>query len=94
MDVPAVLSAFAAAFPAQPMLPLHLGALHPMETLVMGVLALGPFVILAVVVTVVSRRDRRTESAQSAQPAQPAQPAQSGDGESVTPPGRSDARDA
>ena len=32
---------------------LHLGALHPMETLAMSVLALGPFVILAVVVTIV-----------------------------------------
>jgi len=41
--------------------PLHMGALHPMESLVMAALALGPFVILAVVVTVVSRRDRRTE---------------------------------
>jgi hypothetical protein len=40
--------------------PLHMGALHPMESLVMAALALGPFVILAVVVTVVSRRDRRT----------------------------------
>ena len=43
-------------------IPLHLGALHPVETLAMGVLALGPFVILAVVVTIVSRRDRRAEA--------------------------------
>jgi hypothetical protein len=42
---------------------LHLGALHPVEALAMGGLALGPFVILAVVVTVVSRRDRRAERA-------------------------------
>jgi hypothetical protein len=42
-------------------LPLHLGGLHPMESLLMGGLALAPFVILAVVVTVVSRRDRRAE---------------------------------
>ena len=41
--------------------PLHMGALHPVETLVMTALALGPFVVLALVVTVVSRRDRRTE---------------------------------
>jgi hypothetical protein len=41
----------------------HLGALHPAETLAMAALALGPFVILAVVVTVVSRRDRRVDSA-------------------------------
>jgi hypothetical protein len=45
--------------------PLHLGGLHPVETLLMGVLALGPFVILAVVVTVVSRRDRRDEREQT-----------------------------
>jgi len=44
------------------LIPLHLGALHPVETLAMGVLALGPFVILAVVVTIVSRRDRRAET--------------------------------
>jgi hypothetical protein len=44
------------------LIPLHLGALHPVETLAMGVLALGPFVILAVVVTIVSRRDRRAEA--------------------------------
>lgn len=41
--------------------PLHMGALHPMESLVMAALALGPFVVIAVVVTVVSRRDRRTQ---------------------------------
>ena len=43
-------------------IPLHLGALHPLETLAMTVLALGPFVILAVVVTIVSRRDRRAQA--------------------------------
>jgi hypothetical protein len=47
--------------------PLHLGALHPMETLLMAALALGPFVILAVVVTVVSRRDRRAEACERGQ---------------------------
>jgi hypothetical protein len=47
---------------AVPLQPLHLGALHPVETLAMAVLALGPFVILAVVVTVVSRRDRRADA--------------------------------
>jgi hypothetical protein len=41
--------------------PLHMGALHPVESLAMAALALGPFVVLAVVVTVVSRRDRRAE---------------------------------
>jgi membrane protein implicated in regulation of membrane protease activity len=38
---------------------LHLGALHPVEALLTAALALAPFAILAVVVTVVSRRDRR-----------------------------------
>jgi cytochrome c-type biogenesis protein CcmH/NrfF len=47
---------------------MHLGTLHPVETLVMALLALAPFVILAVVVTVVSRRDRRAEAAQSVTP--------------------------
>jgi hypothetical protein len=41
----------------------HLGALHPVETLAMAALTLGPFVVLAVVVTVVSRRDRRADGA-------------------------------
>ena len=45
--------------------PLHMGALHPMESLVMAGLTLGPFVVLALVVTVVSRRDRRTGSERS-----------------------------
>jgi hypothetical protein len=40
--------------------PMHMGALHPMESLVMVALALGPFVALASVIVVVSRRDRRT----------------------------------
>ncbi|HEX2176856.1 MAG TPA: hypothetical protein VHG70_13190 [Nocardioidaceae bacterium] len=48
---------------AIPLQPLHLGALHPVEALAMAVLALGPFVILAVVVTIVSRRDRRADAA-------------------------------
>jgi hypothetical protein len=47
-------------------LPLHLGALHPMETVAMAALALGPFVILAVVVSVVSRRDRRAQADEEA----------------------------
>jgi hypothetical protein len=42
--------------------PMHLGALHPMETLAMAALSLGPFLVLAAVITVVSRRDRRAEA--------------------------------
>jgi len=41
--------------------PLHMGVLHPMESLMMAALTLGPFVVLATAVTLVSRRDRRTE---------------------------------
>jgi len=50
--------------------PLHMGALHPLESLVMAALALGPFVVLAVVVTVVSRRDRRAQAARGDEPGQ------------------------
>ncbi|MEO5708401.1 MAG: hypothetical protein ABIQ59_01070 [Nocardioidaceae bacterium] len=37
--------------------PLHLGALHPVEQLLVALVALGPFVVLFVVVYVVRRRD-------------------------------------
>jgi len=37
--------------------PLHLGGLHPYETLLLALLAFGPFVVLAVVVVVMRRRD-------------------------------------
>jgi Na+-translocating ferredoxin:NAD+ oxidoreductase RnfE subunit len=37
--------------------PMHLGALHPYETVLLAVLAFGPFVVLAVVVAVLRRRD-------------------------------------
>jgi hypothetical protein len=38
--------------------PLHLGGLHPVEQVLVGVLAFGPFVVLAVVVHLQRRRDR------------------------------------
>ena len=38
-------------------LPLHLGALHPFEQLLVALVAFGPFVALFVVVHVVRRRD-------------------------------------
>lgn len=41
--------------------PLHLGSLHGYETALLGVLAFGPFVVLAVVVAVMRRRDSRTD---------------------------------
>ena len=42
--------------------PLHLGALHPYELLLVLVIAFGPFVVLAVVVFLLRRRDLREES--------------------------------
>lgn len=83
-EAAAAAEALGALRAAPSLLPLHLGALHPMETLVMAVLALGPFVILALVVTVVSRRDRRTETGEPEVPA---------GAESATPPGQTGARD-
>jgi hypothetical protein len=38
-------------------LPLHMGALHPFEQLLVALVAFGPFVVLFVVVYVVRRRD-------------------------------------
>ena len=40
-----------------PALPLHLGALHPYEQLLVALVAFGPFVVLIAVVYVVRRRD-------------------------------------
>lgn len=39
------------------MIPLHLGALHPVEQIATIVLAFGPFVILGIVIAVKRRRD-------------------------------------
>lgn len=44
-----------------PVLPLHMGALHPYEQLLVLLLAFGPFVLLAVVVVVRRRHDAREE---------------------------------
>ena len=38
-------------------LPLHMGALHPVEQLLVLLLAFGPFVVLGVVVAVRRRQD-------------------------------------
>ena len=43
------------------MTPLHLGGLHPIEQVLVYVLAFGPFAVLAVVVYVVRRRDLADE---------------------------------
>ena len=46
-------------WPAVPVLPHHLGALHPVEQLLTLVLALGPLVLLAITVVVSRRRHER-----------------------------------
>ena len=42
-------------------LPLHLGSLHTYEAVLVGLLAFGPFVVLAVVVALMRRRDLAAE---------------------------------
>jgi hypothetical protein len=42
--------------------PLHLGALHPYELILVLVIGFGPFVVLAVLVLVLRRRDLREAS--------------------------------
>ena len=44
-----------------PVLPLHMGALHTYEQALVYLLAFGPFVLLGVVVAVRRRQDRRDE---------------------------------
>ncbi len=44
-----------------PAVPLHLGALHPVETALTLVLAFGPFVLLGIVIAVRRRQDRLEE---------------------------------
>ena len=43
------------------MIALHLGALHPFEKVLTLALAIGPFVILGIVIWVRARQDRREE---------------------------------
>jgi hypothetical protein len=45
---------------------LHMGPLHPVEQLLVVLIAFGPFVVLAVVVYVVRRRDLAEEDLQAA----------------------------
>ena len=44
-----------------PVLPLHMGALHPYEQVLVLVLAFGPFLLLGAVIAVRRRQDRREE---------------------------------
>lgn len=43
--------------------PWHLGSLHPVEQVLVALIAFGPFVVLGVVVYVVRRRDVAAEHA-------------------------------
>ncbi|MEI5672688.1 MULTISPECIES: hypothetical protein [unclassified Nocardioides] len=45
-------------------LPLHMGALHPVEQALTLALAFGPFVVLGIVVAVRRRQDRTAEAAE------------------------------
>jgi hypothetical protein len=45
-------------------LPLHMGALHPFEQLLVALVAFGPFVVLFVVVYVVRKRDVAAEESE------------------------------
>lgn len=42
-------------------IPLHLGALHPVEQALTVALAFGPFVVLGIVIAVRRRQDRAAE---------------------------------
>lgn len=46
------------------MTPLHLGALHPVETVLTLILAFGPFIALGVVIVVRRRQDRAEPDSQ------------------------------
>ncbi len=48
---------------AAPFVPVHLGDLHAYETVLLTILAFGPFVVLAVVVYIIRRRDLADEAA-------------------------------
>ncbi len=45
------------------MIPLHLGALHPVEQALTFGLAFGPFLLLAIVILVRRRQDTREDAA-------------------------------
>ncbi len=49
----------------QTLVPMHLGQLHAYETALLALLAFGPFVVLAVVVTVLRRRDLAEDEQES-----------------------------
>ncbi len=53
---------------APPVLPLHLGAMHPVESALTLVLAFGPVLVLVLVVWRRSREDRRAEALEAPDP--------------------------
>lgn len=50
-------------------LPLHLGSLHTVETVLLVLLAFGPFAVLAVVVHTIRRRDIAADRDERREPA-------------------------
>ena len=56
------------------LVPLHLGALHPVETVLTLVLAFGPFVVLGLVIALRHRREATEEPGRSADPPEPRRP--------------------
>lgn len=53
-----------------PAVPLHLGALHPAETVLTLALAFGPFVVLGMVILVRRRQDRLADERELREQAQ------------------------
>jgi len=50
---------------------MHLGDLHSVEGLLVGVLAFGPFLVVAAVATVLRHRPRDDEATEKPEPAPP-----------------------
>jgi hypothetical protein len=50
-----------------PLPPLHLGAMHPFETVLTLLLAFGPFVVLGIVIAVRRRHEREEEAPEGTQ---------------------------
>ncbi|HWU21022.1 MAG TPA: hypothetical protein VN088_05825 [Nocardioides sp.] len=56
------------------MIPLHLGALHPYERVLVLVFAIGPFVILGIAIWIRARQDRAAALAEEQATAAPEEP--------------------
>lgn len=64
------------------MIPLHLGALHPYERVLVLVFAIGPFVILGIAIWIRARQDRAAALAE--EPAEVVEPVETPDGPDVS----------